>query len=168
MYREQTTRRTSVNLRAHMLGDKVRSPAHFHPNRQRPWPSFYSKSNFESSTLESSYAIISQKVIGRTNIAILTHRKLHVAFRLAFLHLTLAHSKCQGKGHAHFDCQYLANGDRYGKHCYCIKWKVACGVSISKFKFDLGLFNRSTARLERYVARYFGLFFRIPNCGYIL
>ena len=30
-----------------------------------------------------------------------TQRKLHVAFRLAYLHLTLVHSK--GQGHAHFD-----------------------------------------------------------------
>ena len=25
------------------------------------------------------------------------------------LHLTLAHYKAQGQGHAHFDCEYLAN-----------------------------------------------------------
>ena len=38
--------------------------------------------------------------------------ELHVALRLAYLHLTLAHSKGQGQGRAHFDCQYLANDDR--------------------------------------------------------
>ena len=28
------------------------------------------------------------------------------------MHLTLAHSNGHGQGHAHFDCEYLANDDR--------------------------------------------------------
>ena len=49
------------------------------------------------------------------------HRKLHAAFRLAYLHLTLAHSKGQGKGHAQFDCEYLAKGDDKNYHCQQIE-----------------------------------------------
>ena len=32
------------------------------------------------------------------------HRKPHVPFRLEYLHLTWAHYKGQGQGHAHFNC----------------------------------------------------------------
>ena len=32
-----------------------------------------------------------------------------MAFRLAYLHFTLAHSKSQGQDHPHIDCDYLAN-----------------------------------------------------------
>ena len=34
------------------------------------------------------------------------------AFSLAYLHMTLSHSKHEGQGHVQFNCQYLANGDR--------------------------------------------------------
>ena len=34
------------------------------------------------------------------------------AYLLTYLHLTLAHSKGQSQGRVHFDCEYLANGDR--------------------------------------------------------
>ena len=34
--------------------------------------------------------------------------KSHTAFPLAYLHLTLTHSKIQGQGRAHFDCENLA------------------------------------------------------------
>ena len=45
-----------------------------------------------------------------TNIIIaIKHRKLHVAFRLAYVHLISAHSKDQGQSRAHFDCEYFAN-----------------------------------------------------------
>ena len=46
------------------------------------------------------------------------HKKMHMNFffRLAYFHLALIHYKGQGQGqgqdHAHFDCEYLANGDR--------------------------------------------------------
>ena len=36
---------------------------------------------------------------------------------IAYLYLTLDHSK--GQGQAHFDSEYLGNGDRCGKHYYC-------------------------------------------------
>ena len=44
------------------------------------------------------------------------NRKSHPAFPLAYLHWTLTHSKGKVQGHAHFDCEYFANGDRQGKH----------------------------------------------------
>ena len=31
----------------------------------------------------------------------------------------LGNSKGQSQGHANFYCEYLANGDRWGKYCYC-------------------------------------------------
>ena len=49
--------------------------------------------------------------IGQT-LLLPIHKKPHVTFRLAYLHLTLAHSKDQGHGHTHFDCEYLTNDDR--------------------------------------------------------
>ena len=38
-----------------------------------------------------------------------------MVFRLEYLHLTLAYSKGQDHGHAHFDNEYLANGDNWDK-----------------------------------------------------
>ena len=46
-------------------------------------------------------------------------RNSREAFRLAYLYLTLHHSKSRSQGHAHLDCEYVANGDRYCKHCNC-------------------------------------------------
>ena len=40
----------------------------------------------------------------KANVAI-ANTRIHMAFRLAYLHLALAHSK--GQGHAHFECEYL-------------------------------------------------------------
>ena len=39
-----------------------------------------------------------------------TNRKLHNVFPLAYLYLTLTHSK--GQGHTHFNYEFLANDDR--------------------------------------------------------
>ena len=39
--------------------------------------------------------------------------------RMVYLHLILDHSKGQSQGHANFDNEYLVNGDRYDKYCYC-------------------------------------------------
>ena len=36
-----------------------------------------------------------------------------MAIGLACLHLTVALSKGQGQGHAHFECEYITNGKRY-------------------------------------------------------
>ena len=38
---------------------------------------------------------------------------------MVYLHLFLAHSKGQTQGHANFDYEYLINGDRWDKYCYC-------------------------------------------------
>ena len=41
-----------------------------------------------------------------------------MVFPLAHLYLTLADSKDQGQGqgHANFECEFLANAERYGKY----------------------------------------------------
>ena len=67
-----------------------------------PDPQFESQ-RFESSTLGSANMVISDTVTDRTNIAI-ANTKLHVTFRLAYLHSTLAQSKDQGQDHSHYDC----------------------------------------------------------------
>ena len=52
------------------------------------------------------------KQIGQTLLWAKENRKLHKAFPLTYLYLKLTHCKCQCQGHAHFDCEFLANGDR--------------------------------------------------------
>ena len=42
---------------------------------------------------------ISKVMIDIANIIIANKKKLHMAFRSAYLHLTLAHAKGQGQGH---------------------------------------------------------------------
>ena len=44
-------------------------------------------------------------------------RRLSHVFRLIYLHLTLAHSKGQGKGHTHFDCEQYRYWSQ-SKHYY--------------------------------------------------
>ena len=66
---------------------------------------------FESSTFGSSNVMISQMVIDRTNRNCYWMSS-HMAFPMGYLHLTLAEFKVQSQSHAHFDCEYLANGDR--------------------------------------------------------
>ena len=41
-----------------------------------------------------------------------TNKTSHMAFRLSYIHLTLANSKDQGQGRGDFNCEYLANGKR--------------------------------------------------------
>ena len=69
-----------------------------------------------------------------------TNIKLYTAFPLVYLHLTMDWCKGQGQGHVQFHCQYLANSDRYCKHCYCQKIESHMWTLITGFKFDLGLF----------------------------
>ena len=57
-----------------------------------------------------SIANFSQMVTDRTNTAIVN--KSYKVLTLAYLYLTLTHSKCQGQAHAHFDYGILAKGDR--------------------------------------------------------
>ena len=37
--------------------------------------------------------------------------KLHVTFRLAYLHLTLVNANGHSQGHQHFDSEYLTNAE---------------------------------------------------------
>ena len=45
----------------------------------------------------------------RTNIAIANTGSGMQPFHLGYFHLIMAHTKGQGEGHAHIDCEYLAN-----------------------------------------------------------
>ena len=67
---------------------------------------------------------ISQTVTDRTNIAIAyTESHIYMGFRLAYLHLTLAHHK--GQGHAHFNCEYVI----FGTHLHVDKERYAIKIS---------------------------------------
>ena len=65
-----------------------------------------------------------------------------IGFRLAYLHLTLSHSKGQDQGYAHVYDEYLGYGDRYGKIIIIIKQQVSIGI----LTFGLGTFWRSRTR----------------------
>ena len=47
-----------------------------------------------------------------------SNRKSYIGYRFAYLYLSLASSKCQGIGHAHFNCKHLGNGDRWSNVGY--------------------------------------------------
>ena len=49
----------------------------------------------------------------------LSNSKSCMGFLLAYTNLTLNYAKGKGHGHAHFDCKYLGNGDRFSKNYYC-------------------------------------------------
>ena len=42
-----------------------------------------------------------------------------MAFRLTYLHLTLAHSKGQGKSHTQFTCEYVADANEQKNRYNC-------------------------------------------------
>ena len=50
----------------------------------------------------------------RANITISSNMKSYIGYQFECLNFILVHSK--GQGHAHFDCKYVRNGVRYGKH----------------------------------------------------
>ena len=66
--------------------------------------------------------------------------KSHMDYQLAYLDLTLVNSKDQGHAHAHFDCEYLKMVTDVTFITIASKYDVACGLSISIFKVDLGVF----------------------------
>ena len=68
----------------------------------------------------------------------------YAAFPLTYLQLIMVLSKGQGQRYSHFNCEYLANGDRSGKYCY--RMKVACSLSIGISTFDHGPFIMSGSR----------------------
>ena len=65
-----------------------------------------------------------------------------MAFRLAELHLTLAHSngQGQGQGHPHLDCEFLKLVTDMANDTIAINYKVEYEISTNIFKFDRGLF----------------------------
>ena len=64
-------------------------------------------------TLASLCVIITQTVTDRANIAVdNTYEVVCGPTYHCHIYMTLNHSKGQGQRHAHFDCEYLANGDR--------------------------------------------------------
>ena len=83
---------------------------------------------------------ISQTVTNRKNIAIANKYEVAYGISIGILHLTLDHSKGQGQGHAHFDCEYSAVGKNRANIIISIKYAVAYGLSISIFMFDVGPF----------------------------
>ena len=48
-----------------------------------------------------------------------SNSKSCIGFQLVFLHLTLTSSKSQDQSRAHFDSEYLGNGQRWGKIYNC-------------------------------------------------
>ena len=60
---------------------------------------------------ESSDSIISQTVADMVQVTIDNEWELFMSLWLAYLHLTLAHSKGEGQSQAHIDNKYLGNGD---------------------------------------------------------
>ena len=70
---------------------------------------------------------------------------LHMTFRLAYLELTLNHSKGQGQCHAHFDYEYAHNG--YSANIpTALKFEVAHGFSTGIFRLDLSPFKGLISR----------------------
>ena len=144
MYREQTAGLRCANSCAHMHVDKLRSPTKL-PSKLTTSSAFIFKSKIRIEYIGSSYVIISESIIARTYAAYLQNRKSHVISRLVYLQLILAHSKGQdqgqgqgqGQGHAHFDCvvRDCAN------IAFANKYKVARGLSVAIFTFDLGHFK---------------------------
>ena len=75
----------------------------------------------------------------RTNVTMaIKHRNNYMIFRWVYFYLTLAHSKEQSQGHTHFDCDYLFNGDRWGKHYFYHKY------SFKTFAIDCCFFHSLT------------------------
>ena len=91
--------------------------------------------------MQISTSNISKMVTNRANITIaINYDVAYMSFQLSYLDLTIARSKGQGQVHVHFQSEYLQNGDRSGKHYYHNQIRVARGLSIGIFRFDLGLF----------------------------
>ena len=88
--------------------DKMSSPIHFPLNRPRFWPSIWRTNIRFEYVCKIRRDYLAKCDIWDKNC----YTKSHVAFRLAYLHLTFAYFNGKGQGHAHFDCGYLANGDK--------------------------------------------------------
>ena len=64
--------------------------------------------------LGRSCVIILQTVSDKANITIAIKCEVALGYRLAYIHLTVAHSL----GHGHFDCKYITNSNSWGKNYY--------------------------------------------------
>ena len=73
------------------------------------------------------------------------NRLLAFEWCLYIIHLTLAHSKGQSQGRAHFDCEYLVNGDRINI-AIVNTYEVAYWLSNRVFTYHLDPFYRSKSR----------------------
>ena len=78
-------------------------------------------------------------VTGQT-LLLPTKIKSYTEFPLAYVHLTLAHSKGQGEGHADFTVSIPQMVTNRANIVFGNKQIVSCWLSISRFKFDLGPF----------------------------
>ena len=72
-------------------------------------------------------------------ITIAVKYEVHTGFRLTHLQMTFTSSKGNVKV-MHISTEYLLNGPDWANIAIAIKYNVACGLSISIFKVDLGLF----------------------------
>ena len=75
----------------------------------------------------------------RMNISMMKY-ELHIRFRLAYLDFILAHTKYQGQGQAFLACKYLIVWQIVQTLIFAIEYEVAYRLSISIFRFNLGLF----------------------------
>ena len=101
MYREQTDRSANFCLPVHV--DKIRSLTDLHPNRQRPKPSF-PRLKMPIEYIEKfirDYRADGEIYDKHCYYQYITSRIC--PFTWQYLHFTLAHSKGQGQGIAHFD-----------------------------------------------------------------
>ena len=73
----------------------------------------------------------------RTRIAIANSKKVACSLLVGIFTLTSVNSKSQG--HAHVDCEYLANVYRV-KIAIAHSQEVACDLSVGIYTFDLGPF----------------------------
>ena len=58
---------------------------------------------------KSSNATISLTVTDKVQVTIINEWEVIYRLWMAYLHMTVAHSKCEGQGLAHFDNDYLGN-----------------------------------------------------------
>ena len=65
---------------------------------------------------------------------------LFIDFRLAFkLHLTSTCSKSHGRSHAHFESEYLGNGERYDKIILLLQSNMVLYIGFRLARFHSAL-----------------------------
>ena len=68
------------------------------------------------------------------------HRKSHTGSRVAYIHVTLVHSKGQSQGHEHFTLNISQKVEDMANITIAIKQEVKYGVSIGIFIFQFDPF----------------------------